>query len=251
MPNSKITDVIVNRLRSFSEIKEETSPIGHGSSMGTVREARMADMLRDYLPNDIGVETGFVCDVAGNISPQIDIVITDIDPIPTLDFDGHFKLVPVEKVICCIEVKSTLDQDALDQIEKQEKSIQSMSRLIGHASEGQAEMVPVLFAVFALDARVGKEKLERFVATNPVIRQVSVVGQHAFRNRSWEGYDVQECEGSSTFAETRMSIGWLLAMINDAQKFRSERFPVSNRRTVWQGYLGMDLQEVASLGNDV
>lgn len=241
MTNSKITDVIINRLKSLSNLKEETSPIGHGSSMGIVRETRLADMLRDYLPNDVGVETGFVCDATGNISPQIDIIITDVDPIPTLDFDGQFKLVPVEKTICCIEVKSTLELHDFKQLVKQERMIQSMPRCTGHISEGAKEFLPVLFAVFALENKVGEDTLEETITANQYIRQVSVVGQYAYRNRTWEGCDIQICQGNNVFVETRMSISWLLHMINDAQKFRNENFPLGSRRTAWQAYLGLDL----------
>lgn len=240
MTTSKITDIIVSRLQSLKSLKEETSPIGHSSSIGQVRERRLSALLKSYLPSDIGIESGFVCDGVGEISPQIDIIVTDLDPIPTLDFDDLFKLVPVEKVICCIEVKSTLTTGDLTQISKQEKSINSMPRCIGTPGEGGESMPPVLFAAFALDCRVSAESIENFLRSSHHIRQISIAGQFGFRNADWGGFDIQQCKGDSEFIETRKSIAWLLHMINDVQKNRGTKYPFSSRRTSWEAYLGSD-----------
>lgn len=238
MATSKITDIIVSRLQSLKYLKEETSPIGHSSSIGQVRERRLAALLKSYLPNDIGIESGFVCDCIGGISPQIDIIVTDLDPIPTLDFDDLFKLVPVEKVICCIEVKSTLTTENLEQIAIQEKSINSMPRCLGIPMEGGESMAPVYFAGFALDCKVGDNSIEKFLSSNLCIRQISVVGQFGYRNSNWNDFNIEKCIGDEMFIETRKSFAWLLHMINDLQKFRADKFPLSSRRTSWEGYLG-------------
>jgi hypothetical protein len=238
MGQSKITDIIVSRLQSLKLLKEETTPIGHSSSIGQVRENRLKALLKSYLPNDIGIETGFICDCVGGISPQIDIIITDVDPIPVLNFDDIFKLIPVEKVICCIEVKSTLSGEDLNQIAKQEKSINSMPRCLGIPIEGAKSMPPVLFASFALDCKISEEPIREFLRSCHAIRQVSVVGQFACRNSDWEKFNIEYCEGSNSFIETRKSIAWLLYMINDVQKNRKMNFPYSSRRTSWEAYLG-------------
>ena len=240
MAISKITEIIISRLQSIKSLKEETSPIGHSSSIGQVRELRLAALLKEFLPNDIGIETGFVCDGNGGISPQIDILIVDQDPIPDIDFEGQFKLIPVEKVICCIEVKSTLATEDLLQISKQEKAINSMPRCLGVQGDIAESMPPVLFAGFALDSKVGSDSVIEFIKSNHCVRQISILGQHGFRNRGWGQFDVESCKGDSTFIETRKSIAWLLHMINDAQKSRLEKFPLSSRRTAWEAYLGTD-----------
>jgi hypothetical protein len=240
MTTSKITDIIISRLQSLKSLKEETSPIGHPSSIGQVRERRLAALLKSYLPSDIGIESGFVCDSVGGISPQIDIIVTDLDPIPTLDFDDLFKLVPVEKVICCIEVKSTLTTEDLSQIARQEKSINSMPRCLGTPAEGGESMPPVLFAGFALDCKVSGKSIAEFLCSSHCIRQISVVGQFGYRNSNWGSFVIEQCMGDSEFIETRKSIAWLLHMINDAKKERVTKFPLSSRRTSWEGYLGSD-----------
>lgn len=240
MATSKITDIIVSRLQSLKYLKEETSPIGHSSSIGQVRERRLAALLKSYLPSDIGIESGFVCDCIGGISPQIDIIVTDLDPIPTLDFDDLFKLIPVEKVVCCIEVKSTLTTEDLEQIKNQEKSINSMPRCLGTPAAGGKSMPPVLFAGFALDCKTSRESIENLIKSNPYIRQISVVGQFGYRNSAWDSCNIEQCIGDEMFIETRKSFAWLLHMISDAQKFRATEFPLSSRRTSWEGYLGSD-----------
>lgn len=241
MTTSKITDIIVNRLQSLKYLKEETSPIGHSSSIGQIRERRLSALLKSYLPNDIGIESGFVCDCIGGISPQIDIIVTDLDPIPTLDFDDFFKLVPVEKVICCIEVKSTLTTEDLKQISSQEKAINSMGRCLGTQSEEGEGMPFVQFAGFALDCKVSGTSIDEFLRSNSNIRQISVVQQFGYRNSKWDGFNIEHCMGDEMFIETRRSFAWLLHMINDIKKLRADKFPLSSRRTSWEGYLGSDI----------
>lgn len=240
MVKSKITEVIVSRLQSMKYLKEETNPIGHSSSIGVVREKRLTDFLRSYLPNDIGVETGFVCDGIGNISPQIDIIITDLDSIPMLDFDGDMKLIPVEKVICCIEVKSTLTKNGLDQIIKQEQSINSMARCFKPRDEEGAALPPVVFSAFSLDCNLSIQAIKDFLSFNQWIRQVTVVGDSAHRNKHWGGFDIEHASGDSEYIETRRSLAWLLHMISDVKRQRLKAFPIHTRAASWEAYLGSD-----------
>ena len=237
---SKITEVIISRLESLKTLKEETIPIGHSSSMGHVREARLAALLRSYIPNDIGIESGFICDGIGAISPQIDIIITDNDPIPTLDFDNLFKLIPVEKVICCIEVKSTLKTDDLEQIKNQVEAINKMARCVGQSSSDQRQILPVMFSAFALECSVSKPTISTFLSSNLEIRQVSVVGSYGVRNSDWNTPTIEECPGDSKFIETRRSIAWLLHLISQIKEYRLENFPMAARREAWEAYLGSD-----------
>ena len=240
MTSSKITEIIVSRLQALKTLKEETSPIGHSSSIGQVREKRLTSLLKSYLPSDIGIESGFVCDGIGGISPQIDIIVTDQDPIPVLEFDDLFKLIPVEKVICCIEVKSTLTTDDLRQISKQEKAINSMPRCTSAVGALQNKIPPVMFAGFALDCKVADESIEKFLKTNHCIRQISVVGQFGYRNVDWEKFIIERCEGDDVFLETRKSLAWFLHMANDIKENRKTNFPMSDRRAAWEVYLDSD-----------
>ena len=207
---SKIAEVIISRLRALKLLKEETKSINHASSIGLIRERRLGKLLKNYLPKDIDIETGFICDCVGRISPQIDLIIVDRDPIPTIDFDDEFKLIPVEKVICCIEVKSTLTTDALQQLKDQEEAINSMPRCLGAPSERGESMPPVMFVGFALDSNVNEPTLEDFLKNNRYIRQITVVEKSSFRNKKWDGIDIQKCPDDEDYFATRTSLAWLL-----------------------------------------
>lgn len=237
MPSvSKIQEVIVSRLKSLKRLKEETAPVGHASSIGMIRELRLLNILKSLLPRGIEIQGGFICDGDGNISPQIDCIITEVDPIPCLDFDDRYKLVPVEKAIMCIEIKSTLDKTGLDQLVRQEKIINKMkrARINGNLKE-------VSFSLIALDTSVSKESVKSIISSNTWIRQVTVVGEYSIRNKSWGGVDVEEIDADDSYIETRKGLCWLLNIINDVIEFRSQNLPMSDRRRFWEVYLDSDV----------
>jgi hypothetical protein len=81
--------------------------IGHPGENGRAREEILRRFLREVVPPDFGVETGFVIDAAGGVSRQIDIVIYRHGRFPVLDVGGvkHFL---VESVAAVLEVKAAI-----------------------------------------------------------------------------------------------------------------------------------------------
>lgn len=237
---SKITEIISTRLAQLKSLKEETSPVGHGSSIGLVREHRLTTILRDYLPRDIGIETGFLCDTIGSISPQLDIIVCDNDPIPLLDFDDLFKIVPVEKALVAIEVKSTLQEQDLYQLKRQVESIRAMPRCIGLTKANESLRMDVMVALYAIDCAVSESKVQELISSDHNIRQVTVIDRFSMRNGSWGGFDIQRCERDGNFIETRKSFAWLLNMISDQQENRKMYYTKENRRLTWGAYLGVE-----------
>jgi hypothetical protein len=79
----------------------------HGPSVGSHREEVLRDLLRERLPKDLQVETGFVL-THGKASPQVDILIVDSNrPVLARGADGVVFVTP-DCVRGMIEVKSRL-----------------------------------------------------------------------------------------------------------------------------------------------
>lgn len=83
--------------------------IPHPGELGTGREEVIRDFLRRHLPKRFGVSTGFVFDVHGNVSRQIDVIIYDAFICPSFEAVGGKLFFPCEAVVCVGEVKSTLN----------------------------------------------------------------------------------------------------------------------------------------------
>lgn len=77
--------------------------------MGSAREAFIQNLLADYLPGSFVVEPGFVASAEGDMSGQMDVLITRGDRLRRLAHYAGFSVQPVENVYAAIEVKTSLD----------------------------------------------------------------------------------------------------------------------------------------------
>ncbi|MCD6562547.1 MAG: hypothetical protein J7K23_01370 [Thermoproteales archaeon] len=109
----------------FGELSKE---ISHPLKSGEARENALRKILEKYLPQRVGIDSGFVIDTQGHESKQIDIVI--YDKINATVFSiNEIKYFPCEIVIAVGEIKSNIDskknlEDALNKI----KSVKELDR---------------------------------------------------------------------------------------------------------------------------
>lgn len=107
-------DAVENHLVAISKIPANA---GHTLHRGTPREAFIKEFLENHLSANVAIGTGEIIDA--NSQPrtqrnQYDIVIYKRN-YPKLDFGGGVSGFLIESVIATIEVKSLLDQAAIDQ----------------------------------------------------------------------------------------------------------------------------------------
>lgn len=107
-------DAVENSLIHISQIPANA---GHTLHRGTPREAFIKEFLDGHLSANVAIGTGEIIDA--NSQPraqrnQFDIVIYK-NNYPKLDFGGGINGFMIESVIATIEVKSLLDQSAIDQ----------------------------------------------------------------------------------------------------------------------------------------
>ncbi len=107
-------DAVETALIHISQIPANT---GHTLHRGTPREAFIKEFLEGHLSANVAIGTGEIIDA--NAPPrgprnQFDIVIYK-NNYPKLDFGGGVNGFLIESVVATIEVKSVLDQAAIDQ----------------------------------------------------------------------------------------------------------------------------------------
>ena len=107
-------DAVENHLVSISRIPANT---GHTLHRGTPREAFIKEFLEGHLSANVAIGTGEIIDATSQPRAQrnqYDIVIYK-NNYPKLDFGGGINGFLIESVIATIEVKSLLDQAAIEQ----------------------------------------------------------------------------------------------------------------------------------------
>ncbi|MCG2786514.1 MAG: hypothetical protein L6461_15590 [Anaerolineae bacterium] len=107
--------------------------IHHPGELGTGREEIVRDFLRKYLPKKFDVATGFVFDIHGNTSKQVDVIVYEVSTNPVFEVSGGKKLFPCESVVCVGEIKSVLTSK--QDIQKAFENLRSVKELDRGAGE--------------------------------------------------------------------------------------------------------------------
>jgi len=140
-------NAVENHLLQISKIPANT---GHTLHKGTPREAFIKEFLEQHLSANVAIGTGEIIDcnsVPRGSRNQFDIVIYK-RTCPKLDFGGGISGFLVESVIATIEVKSLLDQAAIDQSVIAASNVKSLSPHINQIFKaGWAPIKPLSFVV--------------------------------------------------------------------------------------------------------
>ncbi|OOE58933.1 hypothetical protein BZG13_05565 [Salinivibrio sp. ML323] len=109
----------------YDELAEH---IPHFGERGEGREQVVIKLLREYLPERFGVNSGFIVDVDGNVSQQTDIIIYDRFVAPKFKVTSSKYLYPCESVVAAGEVKSFLDKNQLLDSLRKLKRVRALDR---------------------------------------------------------------------------------------------------------------------------
>ena len=82
--------------------------VDHPGELGAGREEIIREFLRTYLPKRYDVSTGFAFDALGNVSQQLDIIISDALIGPRFETRGGIRYHPCETVLAVGQVKSSI-----------------------------------------------------------------------------------------------------------------------------------------------
>ena len=100
---------ILQRLRAEVDVLSQL--IEHRGEKGRANELALAQVLERFLPSRWSVGTGILIDSHGRSSRQMDIVIHETSDEPRVLAQTAQVLFPIETVVACVEVKTTLQTD--------------------------------------------------------------------------------------------------------------------------------------------
>jgi hypothetical protein len=124
--------------RLDAEVHVFAQLVTHEGERGRENEAVLARILEALVPQRYGIGTGLLIDNSDHYSRQTDIVVFDQSDEPAVLAQTTQLLFPIESVLACIEVKTTLRGDDLsDCFEKARQMRQELkpSRLYPDGSE--------------------------------------------------------------------------------------------------------------------
>lgn len=110
--------------RLQAEVDQMNQLIGHQGTKGTENELALARIVERLVPSRFGVGSGLVVDHHGNSSAQMDLIVFDRGNESTLFAQTNQVLYPVETVLLCVEVKTSLTKTEIDDARKKKKSLE-------------------------------------------------------------------------------------------------------------------------------
>lgn len=102
----------------------------HSLENGKYREYIVKDFLMKIIPAKYSITNGFVIDFTGRCSKEMDVIIYDKNYVPPF-FDETYAIVPIDAVICVIQVKTTLQQDSFAKSKENLNSIDELKQTSG------------------------------------------------------------------------------------------------------------------------
>lgn len=186
MPSPLANEILLSLNREVLNQLDLAGAIQHPGESGRAREMIITAYLRKLIPEEYGIDTGFVFDTRGQISRQIDLVIYRRGYYPVFQIGGikHFM---IESVVAIIENKASITAreklfGALENI----RSVKALDRANGGTnytvvggqvgpSVNMDEFRHQVFGVIATEKSLGQDSLKDvlldFLRTNRDQRQ--------------------------------------------------------------------------------
>ena len=181
-------DAIENHLVSISKIPANS---GHTLHKGTPREAFIKEYLEGHISSNVAIGTGEIIDATSlprESRNQFDIVIYKKN-YPKLDFGGGISGFLIESVIATIEVKSVLDQAAIDQSVQAAHNIKQLSPNINLSFSSGWIPPKVLNYVVAYTGPAQMSKIHGWILKSHAVNNIPLP--------NWNGQDKTTIPGTS------------------------------------------------------
>lgn len=152
---------VVQRLQA--EVDVFASIVEHRGEQGRENEQALARMLTSLVPQRFGLGTGLVIDRSNRFSRQTDVVLFDLIDEPRVFAQATQIMFPVEAVLACIEVKTKLSGDELNDCFTKK---QSLLRLAPGRPYIDGRTHP-LFVVFAYSTTLAPASIQKRILDAP------------------------------------------------------------------------------------
>jgi hypothetical protein len=101
--------LLSDRMQSYFERTKRL--VGRPDEKGAPREDVILEFLKEFLPNNLGIEKGYVINLNGDCCDECDIIIfRRSSPIFKISPTKNIYIIPIEDVFGVIEVKSVLTE---------------------------------------------------------------------------------------------------------------------------------------------
>ena len=256
MPENQVRDIFIARVQQLMAQYQGSKTISHYPTVGAMREAYLKSFLRELLPPKFHPVTGFICDMYGKMTPQLDMIFVDYSELPTISLVNDTVIVPYEMALLTAEVKSKITKDTLEQIKRQREAIKEMrSQFLMGAKTPQSRTRGQTIGVFvmAFESDVGKDTLREWVekemgspagicVLNSGNRILSIYEQSVTSSR--RHIELQEATSRDDYDPLLSFVGavyrWLhilLATNSTMSDQERNRFWETHAMWLWEGYL--------------
>ncbi|WP_379964901.1 DUF6602 domain-containing protein [Epilithonimonas sp. UC225_85] len=173
----------------------------HWGEEGRYKEAILKNVIKNFLPSNMSIGTGFIVDSRNpdNISKQIDIILYD-NTYPVLFSEGDFIITTLKNVKALIEVKSRLNPTTLrDVIVQFEESVSMLDfksnyqfRLDGRYKNYRTKIFLGVFA-FDFDGNVENTHIKNYLSDSDGLVNHFSLGTNIFikKWKNIEGLNLQ------------------------------------------------------------
>jgi hypothetical protein len=109
-----IEEKIKRFINSFSDTSEKIfftsdGKLIHSGEFGIYREKVTIELIRAFIPSNLGISDGFIISSDNQVSTQCDIIVYDPVKTPLIEVN-HNKFFPIESIKGVVEIKSNLDK---------------------------------------------------------------------------------------------------------------------------------------------
>ena len=237
MPPNTIRDLFVARIKQLLSQFEGSKSIEHGPTVGAMREEYLKSILREMLPPKFAPESGFIADLHGHISPQLDMIFFDRSELPAVSLVGDTVIVPVEVSLLTAEIKSRVTTGTLKQVAKQRRDIEELKPAYIGTSGRRPQLVPTI--VFGFDSKVSSKRLKAWINETSGVEGICIVNKLAIFPTILEASNTEGSELLLGFIGGIYRLLYFLALINStvADQQILDTTMMSKSMWPWEGYL--------------
>lgn len=157
-----IRKIIQARIENIIHLSDVTGSVPHKPTVGGLREEYLSEFFRELVPDSVLITSGFIEDATGNISPQLDLIVTQKSSLPLITMKDGLSIVPVESALLVAEIKSTLNTSDLKQVAAQNDAISKLKVTVD--IKDRRFIIPTI--VLAYDTNISKETIKTWMEQN-------------------------------------------------------------------------------------
>lgn len=174
-----IRTIIQCKIDNIIQLAEAVGSVRHNSTAGALREQYLSEFLREIVPDTVSVTSGFIADSFGNISPQLDLIVTKKSLLPLVTMKDGLSIVPVESAILAAEIKLNLTLSNLKkQVEKQNKAISELKCTVQDKDGPVRFIIPTI--VLSYDTKIAKKKIEEWMDKNRTTQAFCILKKYTY-----------------------------------------------------------------------